>query len=65
MDCLLHGNHSFSAAHLDDFVLFSETWEEHLKHLLSILSHFRESGLTAKPSKCHYDMQHCVTLAML
>jgi len=37
MDCLLHGLNSFSAAYLDDLVLFSETWEEHLEHLHSIL----------------------------
>ena len=36
MDCLLHGLQSFSAAYLDDLVIFRETWEEHLKHLCSI-----------------------------
>ena len=60
IDCLLHGIHSFWQ--LNYLVLFSETWEEHLKHLCSILSHLRESGLTAKPSKCQYAMQHCVYL---
>ena len=62
MDCLLHGLQSFSAAYLDDLVIFSETWEEHLEHLRSILSRLRESGLTAKPSKCQYAMEHCIYL---
>ena len=43
-------------------MIFSETWEEHLEHLRSILSRLRESGLTAKPSKCQYAMEHCTYL---
>ena len=58
MDCLIHGLNPFSTAYLD----FSETWQEHLEHLCSILLRLRQSGLTAKPSKCQYGMQHRVYL---
>ena len=62
MDCLLHGLDSSSAAYLDDLVVLSKTWEEHLEQLCSILLPLREAGLTTKPKKSQFGMQHCVYL---
>jgi len=50
MDWLIHGAHDFTAAYLDDLVIYSSTWEDNLCHLCSILIKLREAGLTAKPS---------------
>ena len=33
MDRLIQGCQAFAAAYLDDLVIFSNTWEEHLQHL--------------------------------
>ena len=38
MDQVLHGVGDFAAAYLDDIVIFSETWEDHLTHARSVLS---------------------------
>jgi len=43
-------------------MIFSETWEEHLDHLHLIFTSLREAGLTGKPSKCQYAMEHCTYL---
>lgn len=62
MDRVLHGVGDFAAAYLDDIVIFSETWEDHLTHVRSVLSRLQASGLTAKPSKCQFGMAQCVYL---
>ena len=38
--------------YLDDILIFSETWQEHLSHLQEVINQFREAGLTLKPVKC-------------
>ena len=56
MDIILRGTEEFAAALLDDVIIFSETWEEHIKHLDQIFSILKEAGLTAKPRKCNFGM---------
>ena len=58
MDQILSGL-QFSAAYLDDLVVFSDTWEEHLKHLRNILERLKSAGLTAKLKKCQFGMAEC------
>jgi len=38
--------------YMDDLVIFSETWEEHLVHIDNTLHTLEQAGLTANPSKC-------------
>ena len=37
---------------LDDVLVHSQTWEEHLEALKEVLGRFAKAGLTVKPSKC-------------
>ncbi len=53
MDILLRPHQSYAAAYLDDVVVHSETWEDHLERLRRVLSELRRAGLTANPRKCH------------
>ena len=62
MDSLIHGAHGFTAVYLDDLVIYSTTWEDHLYHLQTVLLRLCKAGLTAKPSKCQYDIQQCIYL---
>ena len=41
-----------SSTYIDDVLVYSSSWEEHLAHLHEILASLRQAGLTAKPSKC-------------
>lgn len=52
MDEVLSGSESFAGAYIDDVVIFSKDWPEHLQHLRETLTRLRGNGLTAKPSKC-------------
>ena len=46
----------FVYTYLDDLVVFSETWTEHLIHLETILEKLQEFELTAKMPKCQWAM---------
>lgn len=54
MDRVLQGCEDCSAAYLDDVVIFSDTWEEHLQHLERVLSQIQQAGLTLNPAKCQW-----------
>jgi len=60
MDRVIQGLGDFSAAYLDDLIVFSETWAEHLQHVETILQRLREAGLTAKVRKCNFGADHCI-----
>ena len=62
MDRLVASMAAFCAAYLDDLVIFSNSWEEHLSHIDHVLTALRGAGLTAKPSKCQFGMNQCVYL---
>ena len=62
MDKVINGLQEFSAAYLDDIVIFSNTWEAHTKHLRAVLQHLRMAGLTGKPSKCQFAQRECTYL---
>jgi hypothetical protein len=38
--------------YIDDIMVFTDTWEEHLNVLTGLLTRLCNAGLTAKPSKC-------------
>ena len=54
MDNLLRGLEDSSAAYIDDVVVHSVTWADHLSALRAVLTTLKEAGLTAKPGKCHF-----------
>ena len=45
---------SFARAYIDDIMVFSSSWEEHLTHLHKILNCLQEANLTIKMSKCQF-----------
>ena len=62
MDRLLWDVGDYAAAYLDDVVIHSTTWEEHLEHVRNILQKLREAGLTVKPTKCQFARSRCAYL---
>ena len=43
-----------AAVYIDDIIIFSSSWKEHLDHLVRVFECFRQAGLTAKSSKCSF-----------
>lgn len=53
MNTVLHGlNGEFCVVYLDDVLIFSQTPEEHLRHIDMVLTRLEENQLYVKPSKC-------------
>ncbi|GBM66563.1 hypothetical protein AVEN_251978-1 [Araneus ventricosus] len=49
----------YCVPYLDDVVIFSNTWQDHMKHLDEILSKVASAKLKIKPVKCKF-AQDCV-----
>jgi hypothetical protein len=44
----------FVEVYLDDILIYSRTWEEHLQYIRAVLQRLREEKLVAKASKCKW-----------
>ena len=44
----------FADVYIDDIIIFSKTWQEHLKHIRYVLERLRQAGLTANRKKCQF-----------
>ena len=48
--------------YIDDIIIFSNTFSEHLEHISMVLTRLREASLTLKPSKCKFAAQRVMYL---
>ena len=62
MDRVLRGLEGSAAAYLDDLVIYSDSWDEHVQHIRRVFNRLRDAGLTAKPKKCQFGMEQCIYL---
>ena len=55
MECVLAGLAMEQClVYLDDVIVFSKTFSEHLANLDNVFSRFHQAGFTLKLSKCHF-----------
>ena len=59
MDKVLQGLQKSSAAYLDDVIIYSKSWSDHLAHVRRVLERLRAAGLTVKARKCQFGMAQC------
>lgn len=51
----LHGlEWDICLVYIDDLIIFSRTFEDHLHHLEQVFKRLREAGVRLKPSKCYF-----------
>ena len=62
MDQTLRGLNEFLGVYLDDIVIYSHTWEEHLHHIEEVLKRLKDAGLTWKLAKCEFGAAECIYL---
>ena len=62
VDHLLNGLGDYAGAYLDDIIIFSTSWKEHMDHLSAVLERIVNAGLTVKRKKCQFAMAECVYL---
>ena len=65
MDKVMRGTETYVGVYMDDVMVYSDIWEDHLRHLREVLERLRVAGLTAKPSKCQLGMSHCYYLGYM
>ena len=54
MHVVLEGLEHATGSYIDDIIVFSNSWEDHLIHLKQTLERLRKHKLTAKPAKCQW-----------
>ncbi|GBO17146.1 Transposon Ty3-I Gag-Pol polyprotein [Araneus ventricosus] len=54
MSQVLENCESFAVPYLDDIAIYSNNWEDHLKHVNEVLKRIGDANLTIKPSKCKF-----------
>ena len=64
VDKLLQGLEGLNSAYMDDVIVFSTSWGDHLHHLSSVLGRIQEAGLTIRKRKCQFAMAECGYLVM-
>ena len=52
----------FVVVFLDDILIFSKTWSEHLRHVSTVLETLRAYKLFCKPSKCEFGLRDVIFL---
>jgi hypothetical protein len=51
MDMVLAGKENFVVCYIDDVCVFSNSWEDHVRHLDLVFEALQKHGLTIKPTK--------------
>ncbi|CAC5388685.1 unnamed protein product [Mytilus coruscus] len=55
-------NYQIALVYVDDILVFSRTFEEHLKHLQLVFDRLKTANLTLKPSKCQFARKEVIYL---
>ena len=45
---------TFCSPYMDDLIIFSSCWVDHVQHVRQVLDKLKTAGLTANPAKCHW-----------
>ena len=54
MQSIFRDDISFCSPYMDDIIIFSPSWEEHVIHVDNVLTKLKAAGLTANPAKCKW-----------
>ena len=55
----------FVTAYVDDILVFSKTFQEHRKHVKTILSRIQAAGLQLNIDKCEFEVQETKYLGLI
>lgn len=62
MNALFSDASGHVAAYMDDIVIYSDSWNDHLQHLEATLNTIEQAGLKMKMEKCQFGMTKCTYL---
>ena len=52
----------FTLVYIDDIVIFSKSFDDHLNHLELVLKAIKDAKITPSPGKCHFAYQSLMLL---
>ena len=55
----------FCSAFLDDMIIYSETYEEHVVHVRQVLKKLADAGLHLNPKKCEFHRMETTYLGLV
>lgn len=53
---------TFALVYIDDIVIFSKSFEDHLLHVGLVLKAVKEAKITLSPGECHFGYQSLMLL---
>ena len=56
MDIVLKDCTEYSCVYIDDILIWSTSWKQHLEDLNAVFAELKKAGLTCKPTKCQFGM---------
>ena len=62
MDQLLRPPQDYASAYIDDIIIYSPSWDVHIRQLRAVLGELRKAGLTANPAKCRLGLEETAYL---
>ena len=54
MQTIFREDSLYCSPYIDDLIIFSSCWSDHVKHVRKVLTKLQEAGLTANPAKCRW-----------
>ena len=49
---VLHDTLTYATAYMDDIIIYSRSWSEHIQHIRNVLDRLQKANLTVNPAKC-------------
>ncbi len=62
MDLVLQDCNHYSSCYIDDVLIQSKDWKQHLVDLETVLQALSKAGLTCKPAKCQFGRRQLLFL---
>ena len=54
MQGIFRDDSQYCSPYMDNIIIYSACWEDHVTHVREVLTKLREAGLTANPTKCKW-----------
>ena len=58
IETVLVDRQDFNKAYIDDIIVYSSYWKEHVRLIQQVLQALQQAGLTAKLSKCVWERKY-------